>query len=137
MSKNNFLNSPITNDLSTSFYEKIINLLSDNGKAMLVMPISSGSSNETKEIRKHILERDLMEESYTLPSNVFLNTSISTCMYVFNKNKDEDCKGKIYFVNGGDESFVIKGKRVGKYNKDIFDYEKLLSLIYKKTKIES
>jgi type I restriction-modification system DNA methylase subunit len=101
------------------------------------MPISSGSSNETKEIRKHILERDLMEESYTLPSNVFLNTSISTCMYVFNKNKDEDCKGKIYFVNGGDESFVIKGKRVGKYNKDIFDYEKLLSLIYKKTKIES
>jgi type I restriction enzyme M protein len=137
MSKNNLLNSPITNDLSTSFYEKIINLLSDNGKAMLVMPISSGSSDETKEIRKHILERDLMEESYSLPSNVFLNTSISTYMYVFNKNKDEDCKGKIYFVNGGDESFVIKGKRVGKYNKDIFDYEKLLSLIYKKTKIES
>lgn len=136
MSKNNFLNSPISKDLATSFYEKIINLLSDNGKAMLVMPESSGCSNETREIRKHILERDLIEESYSLPRNVFLNTSVSTCMYVFNKNKDEDCKKKIYFVNGGDERFVIKGKREGKYNKDIFDYEKLLCSIYKKTKIE-
>lgn len=137
MNGNKILNSPISKDLSTGFYENVFNLLSDDGKSMLIMPDSSGYSNETKEIRKHILDRDLLEELYSFPSNIFLNTSVSTCMYVFNKNKDEECKEKIQFVNGKHEDFVVKGKRVGKYNKDIFDYEKLLSLIYKKTKIES
>lgn len=123
--------SPIVKgDLAVNFYENSINLLSENGKMYFVMPMSSGSSEQSKDIRKHILNRDLLEESISLPDKLFLNTNIPTVLYTFNKNKSDEDKSRIFFANGNHEDFIEKNG-----NKNRFLWKKFLTTIFKLEKV--
>jgi type I restriction enzyme M protein len=57
-----------------------------------------GSSE--KEIRKGILEDDLLEAVIGLPSSLFYGTGIPAALLIINKAKPSEHKNKVLFING-------------------------------------
>ena len=54
------------------------------------------------EIRKKVLEADLVEFVVALPEKLFYNTGAPGCLIFLNKNKAADRKGKVLFIYAGD-----------------------------------
>lgn len=52
-----------------------------------------------KNIRKKIVEEDLIEAIILLPEKLFYNTQAPGVIIIFNKNKSRERKGKILFIN--------------------------------------
>lgn len=68
-----------------------------NGSPLFTGDAGSGSS----EIRKHIIENDLLEAIIALPNEIFYNTGIATYIWVLsNKKKGTPREGKIQLING-------------------------------------
>ena len=94
-----------------AFLMTIYDLLNKQGKAVIVMPLGTLFRDGAKEIRKHLLEEDVIEGVVTLPGNMFLTTSIPVVLWILNKNKKESDKGKVFMVNASKDF-----KKVGKFN---------------------
>ena len=74
--------------------------LNAEGKMGVVVPhgvLFRGSSE--KDIRKGILEDDLLEAVIGLPSALFYGTGIPAALLIINKKKPFDRKGKVLFIN--------------------------------------
>jgi type I restriction enzyme M protein len=69
-----------------------------NGSPLFTGGAGSGES----EIRRHILESDLLEAIVALPTDMFYNTGISTYVWVLTNKKDTARKGKVQLINGTD-----------------------------------
>ncbi len=67
-----------------------------NGSPLFTGGAGSGES----EIRRHILERDLLEAIVALPTDMFYNTGIATYVWVLSNKKDAERKGKVQLING-------------------------------------
>jgi type I restriction enzyme M protein len=99
--------------LSINFYENLIASLNAEGKMGVVVPhgvLFRGSSE--KEIRKGILEDDLLEAVIGLPSALFYGTGIPAALLIINKNKPAERKGKVLFINS--ELEYAEGKNQNK-----------------------
>ena len=66
-----------------------------NGSPLFTGGAGSGES----EIRRYILENDLLEAIIALPTDMFYNTGISTYVWVLSNNKDVARKGKVQLIN--------------------------------------
>lgn len=74
-----------------------------NAKGMVGVVIPHGvlfRGNKEKEIRKLILEEDLIEAVVGLPTALFYNTGIPAAILIINKNKPRKRKRKVLFING-------------------------------------
>lgn len=67
-----------------------------NGSPLFTGGAGSGES----EIRRHILESDLLEAIVALPSDMFYNTGIATYVWVLSNTKPAERKGKVQLING-------------------------------------
>ncbi|WP_300672758.1 class I SAM-dependent DNA methyltransferase [Desulfoluna sp.] len=67
-----------------------------NGSPLFTGGAGSGES----EIRRYILEADLLETIVALPTDMFYNTGISTYVWVLSNKKSKERKGKVLLVNG-------------------------------------
>lgn len=67
-----------------------------NGSPLFTGAAGSGPSN----IRKHILERDLLEAIVALPTDMFYNTGIATYVWVLTTSKSPERRGKVQLVDG-------------------------------------
>ena len=67
-----------------------------NGSPLFTGGAGSGES----EIRRHILESDLLEAIVALPTDMFYNTGIATYVWVLSNNKPTERKGKVQLING-------------------------------------
>lgn len=94
-----------------AFLMTIYDLLNKQGKAVVVLPLGTLFRDSAKEIRKHLLEEDIIEGIVTLPGNMFLTTSIPVVLWILNKDKKEADKGKVFMVNASKDF-----KKVGKFN---------------------
>ncbi|MBC7475323.1 MAG: N-6 DNA methylase [Candidatus Sericytochromatia bacterium] len=94
-----------------AFLMTIYDLLNKQGKAVIVMPLGTLFRDSAKEIRKHLLQEDIIEGIVTLPGNMFLTTSIPVVLWILNKDKKEADKGKVFMVNASKDF-----KKVGKFN---------------------
>jgi type I restriction enzyme M protein len=84
-----------------AFIQHMIASLNAEGKMGVVVPhgvLFRGSSE--KDIRKGILEDDLLEAVIGLPSALFYGTGIPAALLIINKNKPAERKGKVLFING-------------------------------------
>ena len=70
--------------------------------------------NKEGEIRKKVIESDLVECVISLPEKLFYNTGAPGAILIFNKKKPEKSKGKILFINASKE--FGKHKEVRKLN---------------------
>ena len=62
---------------------------------------SGGTSSGESQIRRWLLENDLMEAIIALPVDLFYNTGIATYIWVLSKNKREERRGKIQLIDAG------------------------------------
>jgi len=67
-----------------------------NGSPLFTGGAGSGES----EIRRYILEADLLEAIVALPTDMFYNTGISTYVWVLSNKKAAERKGKVQLING-------------------------------------
>lgn len=84
-----------------AFVQHMIASLNNQGMMGVVMPhgvLFRGSSE--KEIRKGILNDDLLEAVIGLPAALFYGTGIPASLLIINKQKPLDRKGKVLFING-------------------------------------
>lgn len=69
-----------------------------NGSPLFTGGAGSGES----EIRRYILESDLLEAIIALPTDMFYNTGIATYVWILTNKKDAARKGKVQLINGTD-----------------------------------
>jgi type I restriction enzyme M protein len=67
-----------------------------NGSPMFTGDAGSGES----EIRRYVIENDLVEGIVSMPDQLFYNTGISTYVWILSNNKSPLRKGKIQLING-------------------------------------
>ena len=82
-----------------AWLEHMISKLSINGKAAVILAngaLSSDTSGEG-EIRKNILEADLVDCILAMPSNLFYTVTIPCSIWILNRNKKQ--KGKTLFID--------------------------------------
>src|SRR5690625_4045837 len=85
-----------------------------NGSPMFTGDAGSGESD----IRKYLLENDLVEGIVALPDQLFYNTGISTYMWILTNNKIAHRRGKVTLVNAVD-FFVKMRKSLGNKRHEI------------------
>lgn len=66
-----------------------------NGSPLFTGDAGSGES----EIRRWILEKDLLEAIIALPNDLFFNTGIATYIWVLSNHKKADRKGKVQLID--------------------------------------
>lgn len=69
-----------------------------NGSPLFTGGAGSGES----EIRRYLLERDLVEAIIALPTDMFYNTGIATYIWVLSNHKPDERKGKVQLINASD-----------------------------------
>lgn len=77
-----------------------------NGSPLFTGGAGSGES----EIRRYILENDLLEAIVALPTDMFYNTGIATYIWVLSNHKSIARKGKIQLINASKERAKTGGR---------------------------
>lgn len=78
-----------------------------NGSALFTGDAGGGES----EIRKYIIENDLLEAIVALPNDMFYNTGIPTYIFLFTNRKAKHRKGKMQLINATSERFYYKMRK--------------------------
>lgn len=85
-----------------------------NGSPLFTGGAGSGES----EIRRYILENDLLEAIVALPTDMFFNTGIATYIWVLSNKKPEERQGKVQLINAT-SMFQPMRKSLGSKRKEI------------------
>jgi type I restriction enzyme M protein len=103
--------TPPTGNANYAWIQHFIYHLAPNGQAGFVLSKGSLTTNTTGEgdIRKALIENDLVECIVNLPTKLFLNTQIPTCLWFLKKNK-ELRKGEILFIDARNKGVLINRK---------------------------
>lgn len=83
-----------------------------NGSPLFTGSAGSGES----EIRRYILEADLLEAIIALPTDMFYNTGIATYVWVLSNKKDIERKGKVHLINASNLSSKMRKSLGSKRN---------------------
>ncbi len=94
-------------ELMLYYAEKKVGVILDQGALF--------RGGKERNIREGIVRADLLEAVILLPEKLFYNTSASGIIMVFNKNKSNERKGKIAFIDAS--SLYIKHPEVRKLNR--------------------
>lgn len=115
---------PSVKDGQLLFMQHLISKLNDTGVAVVVHNGSSlhtgdaGSSESN--IRKWMLDNDLVEAVIQNPSDEFFNTPIYTYLWIINKNKPKARKDKVILIDAS-EKYTTLGKKLGDKGRYIDD----------------
>lgn len=87
-----------------------------NGSPLFTGGAGSGES----EIRRHVLENDLVEAIVGLPTDMFYNTGISTYVWILSNRKPEPRKGKVQLIDASGMWRKMR-KSLGSKRKELSD----------------
>ena len=143
---------PSGGDSQLLFMQSAIDKMDDRlGRAAIIengSPLFTGGTlSGESQIRRSMLERDLIEAIIALPTDLFYNTGIQTYVWILSKNKRQERKGKIQLIDAsqifhklrkplGMKKNEFKGVDIDKIVKLYKDFENAdpeLSKIYKNT----
>jgi type I restriction enzyme M protein len=85
-----------------------------NGSPLFTGNAGSGES----EIRRYLLEQDLVEAIIALPTDMFYNTGIATYIWILDNDKSKERKGKVQLVDST-QMFEKMRKNLGNKRKEI------------------
>ncbi len=84
-------------------------------------PLSNGDATQSEsEIRRYILENDLLDTIVMLPDQMFYNTGIYTYVWLLSNNKSKNKKDKVIIINARDK-FEKEPKSFGNKRNRITD----------------
>lgn len=95
---------PSGGDGQLLFLQSAVNKLDpDCGRAAIIengSPLfTGGTSSGESQIRRWLLEKDLLEAIIALPTDLFYNTGIATYIWILSKNKSKKRKGKVQLID--------------------------------------
>lgn len=108
---------PPPNNANYAWIQHFFYRLAPTGMAGFVLAkgsLTTKTSNEG-EIRKAMVESDLIDCIVNLPTKLFLNTQIPACLWFLRRNKQKR-KGEILFIDARNMGFLINRK-----NRDLSD----------------
>lgn len=99
---------PPVGNANFAWVQHMIYHLTPKGIAGFVLANGSMSSNTSNEgeIRKNIVEADLVDCIVALPSQLFYNTQIPACLWFLKKDKDKR-KGEVLFIDARNLGIMI------------------------------
>ena len=99
--------TPPENNANYAWIQHMLHHTSPNGVVALVLANGSLSSNTGGEgdIRKALVNADLVEAIVALPSQLFANVQIPACIWLLNKNKVK--KGKTLFIDARETGYML------------------------------
>lgn len=143
---------PSGGDSQLLFMQSAIDKMDDRlGRAAIIengSPLFTGGTlSGESQIRRSMLERDLIEAIIALPTDLFYNTGIQTYVWILSKNKRQERKGKIQLIDASqifhklrkplgmkkNEFKVVDIDKIVKLYKDFEDADPELSKVYKNT----
>ena len=86
----------------------MISKLSANGKAAIVLANGSLAGGQEADIRKNIIEADLVDCIIAMPSNLFYTVTIPCSVWIINRNKKQ--KGHTLFINASNMGTMVTRK---------------------------
>lgn len=89
-----------------------------NGSPLFTGGAGSGES----EIRRYILENDLLEAIIAMPTDMFFNTGISTYIWILSNHKEEHRKNKVQLINASNMGESMR-KSLGSKRKQLNDIQ--------------
>jgi len=90
-----------------------------NGSPLFTGDAGSGESN----IRRYIIENDMLEAVIGLPDQMFYNTGIYTYIWIVTNRKNTQRQGKVQLINGTDFAWKMK-KSLGNKRKKLGEGDK-------------
>ncbi len=113
---------PAISDGQLLFMQHLISKMDVNGIGVVVhngSTLFSGDAGSSESnIRKWLLDSNIVEAIIQLPTAEFFNTSIYTYLWVLNKNKDISRENKVILINAS-EKFKTLPKNQGAKRKEI------------------
>ena len=98
------------------FQQHIIKSLKpESGRSVALWPHGVLFRDSEAEMRKKMIEDDLVDAVIGLGKNLFYNSSMESCLLICNMNKPKKRKGKVIFIDGKDE---VRLERSAAYLKD-------------------
>lgn len=104
---------PVILPESNANYAFVLHCLSRANKAILILPNGVTNQQTENEVRKYLIDNDLIETVISLPNNMFECTSISTCIMVLNKNKKN--KGTVNLIHSVENCIVEEREQNGQF----------------------
>ena len=99
---------PLKSDGSLLFLMHLISKLRDaaegGGRIGIILngsPLfTGGAGSGESEIRRYVLETDLLEAIVALPTDMFYNTGIATYVWILSNKKRKEQQGQVLLING-------------------------------------
>lgn len=125
---------PGTGDMQLLFMQSAIDKMDDtNGRAAIIengSPLfAGGTASGESQIRRYMLEHDLIEAIIALPTDLFYNTGIATYIWILSKNKRPEREGKVQLIDATQLYHGLR-KSLGKKRNEITaeDREEIVKL---------
>lgn len=100
----NFLGTPPQDCADYAFIQHILASLDEkDGRCAILLPLGLLSKVSEFDMRTNLIKSDLLEAIIGLGPNLFYNSPMEAMIMVCNRNKPEEMKGKILFVNAVNE----------------------------------
>ncbi|EAO4438955.1 SAM-dependent DNA methyltransferase [Salmonella enterica subsp. enterica serovar Newport] len=113
---------PRVSDGSLLFLLHLISKMNDNSRIGIILngsPLfTGGAGSGESEIRRFVLEQDLLDAIVALPTDMFYNTGIATYIWVLSNHKPKERKGKVLLINAT-EQFAPMRKSLGSKRKEL------------------
>lgn len=115
--------TPRVSDGSLLFLQHLVSKMKDEGSRIGIVfngsPLFTGDGGSGEsEIRKWIIENDMLECVVSLPDQLFFNTGISTYIWIVTNKKKSQRKGKVQLIDGSTFYKPMK-KSLGSKRKEI------------------
>lgn len=116
---------PPSGNANYAWLQHFISKLAPNGTAGIILANGSMSSDTAAEsqIRKNLIENDLVECMVALPSQLFYNTQIPACLWILSRNKTNskfrNRSNEILFIDASEMGTMISRRQRELTGKDI------------------
>ena len=114
---------PTIADSQMLFLQNAVAKMKPSGSKVAIIhngsPLQGGDAGSGQsEIRRYILENDLLDTIIQLPNDIFYNTGISTYIWLLSNKKPKERVGKVLLINASD-MFIKRRKSLGQKSNDI------------------
>ena len=87
-----------------AFWQHILSSMDPkSGRCAILFPHGVLFRDSEREMRKAMIEADIIEAVIGMGSNLFYNSSMEACVVICRSKKPKDRKGKVLFINAVDE----------------------------------
>lgn len=129
----NFLGVPPQNRADYAFFQHILKSLDPRtGRCAILFPHGILFRNEESEMRKNLVDTDMVECVIGIGKNLFYNSPMEACIVICRANKPANRRGKVLFINAKHEvtrknaqSYLEQG-HIDKIANTYFDFAEII-----------